>query len=78
LADCQEQSRASKHQQRNRKILTEVLEMRKVCAKMVPSGIIEDQKQRRFEICEDLLRKMTFWAVSSQVNKDGSTNMTLK
>jgi len=30
-----------------RKILTEDLEMRKVCAKMVPKELTEEQKQRR-------------------------------
>ena len=30
-----------------RKILTEDLDMRKVCAKMVPKGLTEEQKQRR-------------------------------
>ena len=37
-------SRASEHRQRNRKILTEDLEMRKVCAKMVPKELTEEQK----------------------------------
>jgi len=30
-----------------RKILTEILDMRKVCAKMVPKELTEEQKQRR-------------------------------
>ena len=30
-----------------RKILTEDLDMRKVCAKMVPQELTEEQKQRR-------------------------------
>ena len=30
-----------------RKILTEDLDMRKVCAKMVPKELTEEQKQRR-------------------------------
>jgi len=30
-----------------RKILTEVIDMRKVCAKMVPKELTEEQKQRR-------------------------------
>jgi len=30
-----------------RKILTEDLDIRKVCAKMVPKELIEEQKQRR-------------------------------
>jgi len=38
-----------------RKILTEDLNMRKVCAKMVPKELTEEQKQRRVTICQDLL-----------------------
>ena len=45
-ADCQEHSRASERWQRNRKILTADLDMRKVCAKMVPKELTEEQKQR--------------------------------
>ena len=44
-ADCQEHSRPSEHWQRNRKILTEELDMRKVCAKMVPKKLTEEKKQ---------------------------------
>jgi len=78
-ADCQEHSRTSEHRQRNRKILTEDLDMRKVCAKMVPKELTEKQKQRRVTICQDLLeRQDDIWAMSSQVMKHGSTNMTLK
>ena len=40
-----------------RKILTEDLDMRKVCAKMVPKELTEEQKQRRVTICQDLLEK---------------------
>jgi len=36
------------------KILTEDLDVRKVCAKMVPKEITEEQKQRRVTICQDL------------------------
>jgi len=40
---------------------------------------MEEQKQRRVTICQDLLeRQDDIWAVSSQVMKHGSTNMTLK
>jgi len=39
-----------------RKILTEDL-MRKVCAKMVPKELTEEQKQRRVTICQDLLER---------------------
>jgi len=38
-----------------RKILTEDLDMRKVCAKMVPKQLTKEQKQRRVTICQDLL-----------------------
>jgi len=62
-----------------RKILTEEFDMRKVCAEMVPKERMEEQKQRRVTICQDLLeRQDDIWAVSSQVMKHGSTNMTLK
>ena len=40
-----------------RKILTEDLDMRKVCAKMVPKKLTEEQKQRRVTICKDLLER---------------------
>ena len=39
-----------------RKTLTEDLDMRKVCAKMVPKELTEE-KQRRVTICEDLLER---------------------
>jgi len=40
-----------------RKILTADLDVRKVCAEMVPKEFIEEQKQRRVTICEDLLER---------------------
>jgi len=40
-----------------RKILTEDLAMRKVCAKMVPKDLTEEQKQRRVTICQDLMER---------------------
>ena len=40
-----------------RRILTEDLDMRKVCAKMVPKELTEEQKQRRVTICQDLLER---------------------
>ena len=40
-----------------RKILTEDLDMRKVCAKMVPKKVTEEQKQRRVTICKDVLER---------------------
>ena len=62
-----------------REILTEDFDMRKVCAKIVPKELTEEQKQRRITICQGLLeRQDTFWSVSSQVMKYGSTKTTLK
>jgi len=43
----QQHSRASEHRQRNRKILTKDLDMRKVCVKMVPKDLTKEQRQRR-------------------------------
>jgi len=40
-----------------KKILTEDLDMRKVCAKMVPKELTEEQKQRRVTISQDLLER---------------------
>jgi len=40
-----------------RKILTEDLDMRKMCAQMVPKELTEEQKQRRVTICQDLLER---------------------
>ena len=40
-----------------RKILTEDLDMRKVCAKMIPKELTEEQKQRRVTTCQDLLER---------------------
>jgi len=40
-----------------KKILTEDLDMRKVCAKMVPKELNEGKKRRRVTICQDLLEK---------------------
>ena len=38
-----------------RKILRDDLAMRKVCAKMVPKILSEEQKQRRVNFCKDML-----------------------
>jgi hypothetical protein len=38
--DRQEHSRVSEHQHKNRKILIEYLDMRKVCAKMIPKDLL--------------------------------------
>jgi len=40
-----------------RKILTEDLDMRKVCAKIVPKELTEEQKQKRVTICQELLER---------------------
>ena len=40
-----------------RKILTEDLGMKKVCAKMVPKNLTNEQKQKRVEVCEQLLER---------------------
>jgi len=60
-------------------ILTEDLDMRKVCAKMVPKELTEEQNKEESQFAKIFWKgKMTFWAVSSQVMKHESTNMTLK
>jgi len=40
-----------------RKVLIEDLDMRKVCAKMVPKELTKEQKQRRVTICQDFLER---------------------
>jgi hypothetical protein len=40
-----------------RKILTIDLCMRKVCAKMVPKQLTDEQKQKRLELFHDLLER---------------------
>ena len=39
-----------------RTILVEDLQMRKVCAKMVPKLLSDDQKKHRVDVCRDLLK----------------------
>ena len=39
-------------------IITENLEMRKVCAKMVPKLLSEDQKQQRVNVCQDIIERL--------------------
>ena len=39
-------------------IITENLEMRKVCAKMVPKLLSEDQKQQRVTVCQDIIERL--------------------
>ena len=40
------------------KILTQDLEMRKVCAKMVPKNLTTEQKANRRDVCLDLLNRL--------------------
>ena len=62
-----------------RKILTEDLDMRNVCAKMVPKSSPKNKSKEESQFAKTFCRgKMTFWAMSSQVMKHGSTNTTLK
>ena len=39
-------------------IITENLEMHKVCAKMVPKLLSEDQKQQRVTVCQDIIERL--------------------
>ena len=41
-----------------RRILRKELNMRKVCAKMVPKVLSDEQKERRKELCLDLLQRI--------------------
>ena len=41
-----------------RSILVDNLGMRKVCAKMVPRLLLEDQKTRRLHVCQDILQQL--------------------
>ena len=40
------------------KIITEDLGMRKICAKMVPKLLDDDQKERRVEVCQDIFEHL--------------------
>ena len=40
------------------RILTEHLNMRKICAKLVPKNLSVEQKANRSEICQDLLGRL--------------------
>ena len=42
-----------------RKILTEDLQMTKVCAKMVPKNLTCEQKMNRKDICSDIMERFT-------------------
>jgi hypothetical protein len=53
--------------------------MKKVCAKMFPKELTEEQKQSKVTTWQDLLeRHSDIWAALSQLMKHGSTNTTLK
>ena len=39
-------------------IITEELGMRKICAKMVPRLFTDEQKERRVEVCQDILTRL--------------------
>jgi hypothetical protein len=56
--------------------------MKKVCAKMVPKNLSEDQKLNREEMCQNVLEKLkktqTFSTVSSPAMKLGSFSTTQK
>jgi len=40
------------------KIITEDLGMRKICAKMVPKLLTDEQKDRRLQVCKDILERL--------------------
>lgn len=66
------------YREKVRKILTEDLDMRKMCAKMVPNNSLMS-KSKELKFAKTFWRsKMVFWTVSSQVMSHGSTNTTLK
>ena len=61
-----------------RKILTEDIDVRKCVQKWSQRSSLKN-KNKEVTIYQDLLKgKMTFWVVSSQVMKHGSTDTTLK
>ena len=41
-----------------RRILTDHLHMRKLCAKLVPKNLFVEQKANRLDICQDLLGRL--------------------
>ena len=62
-----------------RKILTDDLDMRKVCANWSQRSSPKNKSKEESQFAKTFWRdKMTFWAVSSKVMKYGSTNTTLK
>ena len=44
--------------ERASKIITEDRGMRKICAKMVPRSLNEEQKERRVQVCQDILEQL--------------------
>ena len=40
------------------RIITEYLGMRKICAKMVPRLLNEGQKERRMQVCQNILEQL--------------------
>ena len=40
------------------RIITEDLRMRKICAKMIPRLLNEEQKKRRVQVCQDILEQL--------------------
>ena len=62
-----------------KQILTEDLDMRKVCAKWSQRSSPNNKSKEESQFAKTFWRsKTTFWALSSQVMKHGSTNTTLK
>ena len=62
-----------------RTILVDTLNMRKVCAKMVPRLLTEEQKAQRSNACRDILQQTkNFWKTSSHETSHGSFNMIRK
>jgi len=62
-----------------RKILTENLHMRKVCAKTVSKDLTDHQNKEESQFTNTFWRdKIIFWAISLQMMKHRSTNKTLK
>ena len=43
---------------RVRRIIAESLGMRKICAKLVPRLLNEGQKERRVQVCQDILEQL--------------------
>jgi len=61
------------------RILTEELGMRKICAKMVPRNLTEQQRDARLSVCAELLEQVEadpeLWSELSQVTTVGFSNM---